>query len=560
MDLICYLHPGWAPLIRPAPASRLWMDETPESFAYRCLPLNIANAHGWEILSPCSFRAMWNGNSDASGVVIEPDPSAPVERMPVSLFGQGVLTFHVEGIFRTPPGWNLWVGPSPNRAKDGIAPLTGIIETDWSPFTFTMNWRFTRPGLWVRFEAMEPFCFLFPVQRSAVEEFKPRFEMLESDPETRERFQAWSKARDEFHAHVRDSPATSPTERWQKHYYRGVDVAGEALVEDHRTKLRLKGFDRSAVSDVPEAPLDDREKERPAEQHRGTPAAAMETQETTALRLALRKREWLLETLEGQRSLSPKLVGIERREGLTSEEFLESYYAANRPVILVGEMNDWPALGKWTPQYLKKKVGDKKIEFQGGRSSNPAFERQKDLHRTSARFDEFIDKIAKPGSANDAYVTAYNSARNIDALASLQPDMKIPTKYLDPDTDNPFGMMWIGPAGTVTSLHHDLTNNLIAQAVGRKAIKLLPASEAGKLYNDCHVFSEVPDLEDPGIDFARYPRLTEARIYDIVLHPGEMIFIPLGWWHQVKALDFSVTVTFTNFLWPNDASRSYPAL
>ena len=49
MDLICYLHDGWDPDIRPAEPRRDWMDETPEAFAYRCLPLNIANAHGWEI-------------------------------------------------------------------------------------------------------------------------------------------------------------------------------------------------------------------------------------------------------------------------------------------------------------------------------------------------------------------------------------------------------------------------------------------------------------------------------------------------------------------------------
>jgi uncharacterized protein DUF6065 len=64
MDLICYLHPGWRPLIRPASAKRDWMDQTSESFAYRCLPLNIANAHGWELLNPCAFDACWNGQTE----------------------------------------------------------------------------------------------------------------------------------------------------------------------------------------------------------------------------------------------------------------------------------------------------------------------------------------------------------------------------------------------------------------------------------------------------------------------------------------------------------------
>jgi len=47
-------------------------------------------------------------------------------------------------------------------------------------------------------------------------------------------------------------------------------------------------------------------------------------------------------------------------------------------------------------------------------------------------------------------------------------------------------------------------------------------------------------------------------VYDVELQPGEIIFMPLAWWHQVKALDFSVTATFTNFLWPNDAHEGYP--
>jgi len=80
------------------------MDATPESFAYRCLPLNIANAHGWEILNPHGFSAEWNGGAGTDAVTVRPDPGADPRRMAVSLFGQGVLTFHVEAILRTPPG------------------------------------------------------------------------------------------------------------------------------------------------------------------------------------------------------------------------------------------------------------------------------------------------------------------------------------------------------------------------------------------------------------------------------------------------------------------------
>jgi ribosomal protein L16 Arg81 hydroxylase len=131
-------------------------------------------------------------------------------------------------------------------------------------------------------------------------------------------------------------------------------------------------------------------------------------------------------------------------------------------------------------------------------------------------------------------------------------------KFLTRDAAMANGMMWIGPAGTFTSLHHDLTNNFIAQVVGRKQIKLLPAGEVGRLYNREHVFSDISDLDSPNIDAARHPRLAGARAYDLTIEPGEILFVPLAWWHQVKALDFSVTVTYTNFRWPNDGYATYP--
>lgn len=550
MELTAYLHPGWAPLIRPAPATRAWMDVTPESFAYRCLPLNIANAHGWEVLTPCAFDAVWDGGVGTEAVSIRLEPGADPQRAPVSLFGQGVITFHVEAILRTPPGWNLWVGGSPNRHKDAIAPLTGIVETDWSPFTFTMNWRFTRPHQWIHFDALEPFCFLFPLQRGAIETFEPAFAPLGADPATEARFRAWSDARDSFQARIQKEPPKAPAERWQKHYYRGVDVAGETLVDDHRAKLRLKPFDTVAAPDLPAAPMED----PPAASAVAEPNGA----ELDRLRLALKKREWLLETLERQRDLSPTAVGIERREGLSADEFLECYYAANRPVILTGELADWPALRLWTPQYLKDKVGARLIEFQGGRTANPRFEMDKDVHRREALFDVFMDRILSGEVGNDAYITAYNSARNAQPLSALTGDLGFLDKFLDPGAPCADGMMWIGPAGTRTSLHHDLTNNFIAQIVGRKRLTILPASEVGRLYNHPHVFSEVADLEAE-LDLVRYPRLAGARAYPVTLEPGEVLFMPLAWWHQVTALDFSVTLTYTNFLWPNDGHVGYPA-
>ena len=110
MDLTCYVRDGWSPEIRPAPATRDWMDATPDSFAYRCLPLNIANAHGWEVLSPIAFEATWNGGAAQQDIELRLPEGSEAQARPVSLFGQGVLTFHINGLMRTAAGWNMWVG------------------------------------------------------------------------------------------------------------------------------------------------------------------------------------------------------------------------------------------------------------------------------------------------------------------------------------------------------------------------------------------------------------------------------------------------------------------
>lgn len=241
-EIVAYVFPGWAPRIRPASQRRDWMDAAPESFPYRCLPLKIANSHGWEILAPMGFTASWNGGLAPEDVTIVPDRPPDGQDAPVALFGQGVVTFHVAAIFRTPPGWDLWVSGPPNAAKDGIAPLSGIIETDWSPYTFTMNWRFTRPHHVVRFEEGEPICFLFPVQRGAVEGFSARIAPIDEADGLREQFEQWSHSRNAFQEEVARNRPTAPADKWQKLYYRGLDPSGAEGAADHRSKLSLCPF------------------------------------------------------------------------------------------------------------------------------------------------------------------------------------------------------------------------------------------------------------------------------------------------------------------------------
>ena len=282
----------------------------------------------------------------------------------------------------------------------------------------------------------------------------------------------------------------------------------------------------------------------------GFPNAPAPTQKTD---LVLRRREWLLDVMEAQRGLSATAHAVPRVRGLSTEDFLDCYYAPGRPVVIERAIDHWPALKRWTPDYLRRKIGDAPVEFQGGRAANPDYEIDGYSHKQVLPFGAYMDLIAA-GSGNDAYVTANNSAANRAALAPLERDLGFLDKYLT----RAHGMMWIGPGGTFTPLHFDLTNNLIAQIVGHKRVILLPPSESARLHHGRHVFSAVRDLEDEE-RLALYPSARAARRFVVDLGPGDLLYSPIGWWHQVRSRDFSVTITYTNFRWPNEGFGSFPA-
>ena len=147
LEMECYPMTSQPPDLAPGRQSRNWMDAFASRHPYRCLPLNMANTTGWEILCPYAFTADWTGGERQEDITIKPDRPVPdLKAFVVSHFSRGVLTMHPQYLFRTPPGWDLMVSGSPNHVKDGIQPLVGLVETDWLPFPFTMNWIFTRPS------------------------------------------------------------------------------------------------------------------------------------------------------------------------------------------------------------------------------------------------------------------------------------------------------------------------------------------------------------------------------------------------------------------------------
>lgn len=228
------------PELVPGQVKRDWMDETPDRFAYRCLPLNMANVTGWELKLQHGFDATWNGGMEAKDITITPHKKGTdLTHTVVSHFASGVITFHTGYLFRTEPGWATWAMAPPNAVKAHIQALSGLTETDWLPFPFTMNWRFTHPGT-VRFEKGEPFCFITLVEPKALQEVTPEIENIHSDPELFAEYMAWRDSRMQFNALLKANNPETLRESWQKHYMQGRKPSGEKMAAPDRSSMRLK--------------------------------------------------------------------------------------------------------------------------------------------------------------------------------------------------------------------------------------------------------------------------------------------------------------------------------
>jgi Cupin-like domain len=240
--------------------------------------------------------------------------------------------------------------------------------------------------------------------------------------------------------------------------------------------------------------------------------------------------------------------GVDRLTHVRPDVFLKWYYGANRPTVLLDCMTDWRALDLWTADYLKARCGSQTVEVMTGREADPVYEINSQSHKTHMRFDRYIDLVESGGRSNDFYMVANNPSFETGDMRRLLSDVAFFDGLLDAHATAGKVFFWFGPAGTVTPLHYDTMNVLLAQVTGRKKVTLVPSFQSHLVYNRIGVYSDV-DCEAP--DYDRYPLFRQTCRQEILLEPGQALFIPVGWWHHVRSLDVSISVSFTNFQVPN---------
>ncbi len=234
------------------------------------------------------------------------------------------------------------------------------------------------------------------------------------------------------------------------------------------------------------------------------------------------------------------------------------------PVVLEGALAQWPAGACWTPGYLREHYGDAEIyperyDAGAGRSflgQMLAFE-----HREST-LGEYLADLERE--------SVHYAVREEREIFSDYPRMLEELDYCRPfwgresPVERQYIGLWVGPRGYRTGLHADNGHLMLCQFHGRKRFVLFAPDHTAKLY------PEIPDQQylaaheigveaqelrfmrqsvrwaqcDPlSPDYARFPALRDAIPYECVVGPGDMLYIPMFWWHAVEALDAAISVS-----------------
>ncbi|KAK7404496.1 hypothetical protein VNO78_05437 [Psophocarpus tetragonolobus] len=238
------------------------------------------------------------------------------------------------------------------------------------------------------------------------------------------------------------------------------------------------------------------------------------------------------------KSLSSKLVV--KKSGVSLEKFLKDHYLSGCPVIISDCMAHWPAKTKWNDEdYLLRVAGDRTVPVEVGKNYLCAEWKQELI-----TFSEFIQRIKSNGCSpgGPTYLAQHPL---FDQINELRKDIFIPDYCFAGGGELRSLNAWFGPAGTVTPLHHDPHHNILAQVVGKKYIRLYSSSLSEELFpHSGTMLSNSSQVDLDEIDQRKFPKVQELEFVDCILEEGEMLYIPPKWWHYVRSLTTSFSVSF----------------
>lgn len=268
--------------------------------------------------------------------------------------------------------------------------------------------------------------------------------------------------------------------------------------------------------------------------------------------LRLRCRDWWMRACAALDEAGQGASHVDVRHDLSRDEFMSRYYLRNRPVWLPGLARDWPAVSRWTANYLATIGATVDVMFNrdqaaaNRRSVPSAFLR-------SMPFPDFVRLVYSGRTTDNYYLVAKNRFFDVPETQVLLDDIVFSSFVMAGEGVKKVGM-WFGPAGTRTPIHYDDMNTLLVQIAGRKSVRLYSPYFSEHMEQRQQWYGEV----DPAAaETAGRPGLRQVTGAEVLLGAGDALFIPVGWWHVVAALDVSISLSFKEFAALNDFGSAF---
>ncbi|RXM98599.1 Hypoxia-inducible factor 1-alpha inhibitor [Acipenser ruthenus] len=248
------------------------------------------------------------------------------------------------------------------------------------------------------------------------------------------------------------------------------------------------------------------------------------------------------------------------------------------PVVLTDTNLVYPAL-KWDTDFLQESIGDGDFSVYIAQTHKFLYYDEKKManvenftpksRRVEMKFSEFVDKMHETEETGGEERLYLQQTLNDTVGRKIVVDfLGFNWKWINkqqakrnwgPLTSN---LLLIGMEGNVTPAHYDEQQNFFAQIKGYKRCILFPPDQFECLYpfpvhHPCDRQSQV-DFENP--DYEKFPNFKHVVGYETVVGPGDVLYIPMYWWHHIESLlNGGITIT-VNFWYKccNEQAFMYP--
>ena len=251
--------------------------------------------------------------------------------------------------------------------------------------------------------------------------------------------------------------------------------------------------------------------------------------------------------------MSFDLSPIDIVDDISKEDFERNYLNARKPLIIKNMAKSWPAYEKWNLDYMKNVVGDKTVPLYDSSKADPS----KPINASAAemKFGDYIELIRN--TPTDLRIFLFDPIKQAPGLLD---DYRAPKELMGGFLDS-YPNMFFGGKGSVTFLHYDidLAHIFHTHFNGRKHVILFDYKWKDRLYQIPYATYALEDYDVEKPDFDRFPALKGVKGVEAFLEHGDTLFMPTGYWHWMKYLDgsFSISLRAWDKSWAVKAKSLY---